>query len=150
VAISDLILVRAGPMDDAPTTVQQTLTRMYGSTRLDNPSRLALFWEVYGQRDGDTVDVSLRIVRRSDAGIVSRAAAAVGLGHAADDSLVIRWREPRPGDPLATVDRGVTIRPRSVVLDVSALQAGDYTVDVLVDRHGVRVASSPRAFSIVR
>ncbi|HTR79720.1 MAG TPA: hypothetical protein VMH39_16505, partial [Gemmatimonadaceae bacterium] len=150
IALSDVILVRGGPTDPPPTTVQETLTRMYGSTRLENPTRLALFWEVYGQRDGDTVDVTIRFIRRSTAGLLTRAASAVGIGHVADDTILIRWHEPRPGDPLATVEGGVSIRPRSVAVDVAAMAAGDYTVDVHVDRRGVSAASDPRVFSIVR
>jgi hypothetical protein len=149
-AISDPILARADSGELAPTSVQQTLPRMYGSTRLQNPNRVAIFWEVYGQNDGDTVDVALRVVRESAGGLLSRAGSLVGIGSAGSDSEVVKWREPRPGDPLAVTEGGVTIRPRGIVLDLSGLEPGDYAVEVHVDRRDVTAVSSRREFSIVR
>jgi hypothetical protein len=150
IALSDILLVRATSADSFPTSVGDALPRMYGSTTLANPTRLAIFWEVYGQGDGDTVDVSLRIVRRSDAGVLARAVSAIGIGQAGNDSVTVQWREPRPGDPLAFADSGVSVRPRGFALNVSALVAGAYTVSVRVNRRGTIVTSAPREFTIVR
>ncbi|HTR77412.1 MAG TPA: hypothetical protein VMH39_04855 [Gemmatimonadaceae bacterium] len=153
IALSDPILVSAAPGEGAPISIQETLTRMYGSTDLIQPGRLAVFWEAYGQNDGDTVDVALRIVHQAAGSALGNVSSAVralmGLGGGGRDTISIRWREPRKGDPLAVIDSGVTIRPRGVALDVSALPAGDYTLEVDVTRKGVAV-SSKRTFSIIR
>jgi hypothetical protein len=148
-ALSDIMLVRAGPSESYPTSIQDVLPRMYGSTTLMSPKRLAIFWEVYGQRDGDTVDVSLRIVRRSSAGSLARLGAALGIGRTGDDTLTVRWREPRAGDPLAFADSGMSIRPRGFALDASNLTAGTYTLMVEIDRRATSATSAPRELTIV-
>ncbi|HTR78658.1 MAG TPA: hypothetical protein VMH39_11120 [Gemmatimonadaceae bacterium] len=149
-AVSDVILARAAETDSFPASVDAALRRMYGSTTLVNPTRLAVFWEVYGQHDRDTVDVSLRIVRQSTASVGARAAAAIGLGFAGDDSLTIHWREPRPGDPLALTDSGASIRPRGYALNVSGLAPGRYTLVVRVERRDASASSTPRQFIIIK
>ena len=60
-AISDLVLARTTADSGLPKSIQETLARMYGTTQLVNPKQVALFWEVYGQADGGTVDVTLRV-----------------------------------------------------------------------------------------
>ena len=42
--VSDVILARAVPDSGLPRSIQQTLARMYGTTRLVNPRQIALFW----------------------------------------------------------------------------------------------------------
>jgi hypothetical protein len=96
------------------------------------------------------VDVSLRIVRRGAAGSLTRLAAALGIVNAGDDTVTVRWREPRAGDPLAFSDSGASIRPRGFALDVSGLTAGSYAVSVVVQRRTTRASSAPREFTIVR
>jgi len=55
----------------------------------------------------------------------------------------------RAEQTVAFAENGVSIRPRGFALDVSGLAAGDYTLSVLVDRHGTTATSAPREFTIV-
>jgi len=149
-AVSDVILARASPGSAPAPSLQRALDNMYGTAAVEDPERIALYWEVYGQGDRGTVDVTLRIVRADSAGRLARLAASIGIGQVGPDSMTIRWREPRRGDAPPATDSGVTIRSRSLVVDVSALQPGDYTVTVRLDRRGVSTVSRDREFSITR
>ena len=102
------------------------------------------------RNDRDTVDVSIRIVHHGATDVLSRAGAAIGIGTAAADSLIVAWREAAMGDPLATVDHGVTIRPRSKVLDLSTLVVGTYDLSIEVKRGSTSAQSAVRTFTIVR
>jgi hypothetical protein len=149
-ALSDIVLARAGPSESLVESMVALMPRMLGSTLLRNPARVALFWELYGLGTGDTVDVALRIIKKRDANSAERLGAVLGIGSAADDSVVQTWREPRPGDPMATMDGNVSIRPRSIVIDMSALPAARYSVELEVKRGTQTPAITKREFRIER
>ncbi len=147
------VLVRVGPTEEAPTSLAATLVRMYGTTTLTRPSRIAIVWEVYGQADGDTVNVSLRLIRKDESRTVPRLVAALGIGESrqTDDSLVVGgWKEPRGGDAPPLIDGSKTVRLRSIVLDVSAFVAGKYSVEVVTARPGEAGTTARRTFAIER
>ncbi len=151
IALSDPILVHVDPNAAEPTTFADAITNMYGTTQLAKPQRVAVAWEVYGLADGDTVDVSLRIVRHNDQGVVSRALSTIGIGRSAGaDSLIVQWKEPRSGDRASSVDGGTTIRLRSLVLELSGLAAGSYSLEIVTARRGTATATARREFSIER
>ncbi len=143
------MLVRIDANDSEPATFADAITRMYGTTHLIKPQRVAVAWEVYGQADGDTVAVSLRIVRRNDQGLVLRALSAITLGREGPDSLVVGWTEPRSGDRPSSVDGGTSIRLRSLVLELSGLGAGSYSLEITTRRRTVS-ATARRDFTIER
>ncbi len=111
-ALSDIVLTSALGGEEAPATFAAMLPRMLRSTLLRDPKQTALFWELYGLGTGDTATISLRIVRKDDDNILQRLGTRLGVGKSGDDSLVVQWTEPRPSDPTATLEGGVTIRPR--------------------------------------
>jgi hypothetical protein len=123
---------------------------MLGSTRLQNPQRLGVFWELYGLNRGDTIDVAVKLIRRDDANVAQRLATLLGVRPTGDDSLAITWKEPRPGDVITPVANGVSIAPRSVTLNVSALAEGRYTLEIVVQRGAAAPVSSRREFFIER
>jgi hypothetical protein len=133
-ALSDIVLARATDGEEAPTSMVALMPRMLGTTVLRDPKRTALFWELYGLATGDTIGVAVRIIRKDDSNSLERLAGVLGLAHTSDDTVVVRWTEPRPGEPTATLEGGVTIRPRGVVMDLSALTAGSYVVEIAVQR----------------
>jgi hypothetical protein len=142
-ALSDPVLVSTVGQD-APSNLIGALQHMAGSTRLENPARIGLYWEVYGLAVGDTADVSLKILRIED----RNAAERLFLG-SRRDSVVMGWREPRRGDARPASSSGVTISPRGVVLDLSGSESGEYVVEIAMTR-GTVTARTRRAFSIAR
>jgi hypothetical protein len=149
-ALSDIVLARANDNEGLIPSMTALMPRMLGSIMLRNPRRVALFWELYGAGTGDTLDVSLRIIRKNDANAVQQFGAILGIGSAQDDSVVQTWREPRPGDPMATVEGGISIRPRSIIVDMAALPKGRYSVELQVKRGTAAPAVTKREFRIDR
>jgi hypothetical protein len=147
-ALSDPVLVHPEGFG-ASATLDDAVVHMFGTTRLRDPQRVAVYWEAYGLSDHDTVSVALGVIRHDAANVLRRAAATVGIGTVGDDSLVARWTEPRPNDPSTITDGGVTIRPRSLVLDLSAMAAGDYSLDVIITR-GATTVHARRDLTIAR
>jgi hypothetical protein len=147
-SLSDPVLVSAAPGQEEPRDFRGALGRMLATTTLRNPDRVGVYWELYGLGDGDTVTVSVKLLRKPDANSTQRRN-MLGIGRAVGDSLMVSWREPRRGDPAPTVVGGVTIRPRGVVLNVSQLNAGGYTMDVTVQRDSTS-AMGRRELAIVR
>jgi hypothetical protein len=72
----------------------------------------------------------------------------VGLS-AGTDSIAVHWTEPRSGDPAATVEGGVTVRPRGLVLNMASFDGGEYVLEVSVDRAGT-VVRTRRTLTIDR
>ncbi len=149
-ALSDPVLVRATDSEGPPSSVESMLIRMLGTTNLVNPKRVGVFWELYGLAAGDTIDVALRLIRKDDATGAQRLAGALGLRRGSDDSVVVRWREPRPGDAVAPPEGGVTVAPRGVSLDISPLGAGHYTLEVTVQRRAEPPVTTRRELTITR
>ncbi len=149
IAVSQPVLARAAANEEAPRTITEMLARMLGTTTLQSPSRVAVFWEIYGLADHDTVEGAVRVIRQDNANILDRAVSLLGVGHTGPDTVSVNWREPRPTDPAATVQGGVTIRPRGLVFDFSGQEAGRYSLDVTVTR-GTTSASGTRALVITR
>jgi hypothetical protein len=136
--------------EQAPETFVAMLPRMLGSTILRDPKRVSLFWELYGLATGDTIAVALRVIRKDDGNALQHLGALVGIGSKGDDSVVVRWTEPRPGEPTATLDGGVTIRPRGLVVDMTPFSSGRYTVEIVVQRRTDAPVRSVREFRIER
>jgi hypothetical protein len=149
-ALSDVVLARVDAGQDAPASMAALLPRMLGSTRLREPKRVALFWELYGLGTGDTVDVDLRLIRRDDTGSVAHFLTLLGLANSGEDTITTSWREPRSGEPTATVEGGVTIRPRGLVIDMTAYKEGRYELAILVRRGTQPPAIGRREFRIER
>jgi hypothetical protein len=149
-ALSDPVLTRAFPGVAAPTSADDMLPLMLGSTRLRNPQRVGVFWELYGLNRGDTIDVAVKLIRRDDANVAERLATLMGVRGAGDDSLVVTWKEPRPGDVITPVANGVSIAPRSVTLNLAAMAQGHYTLEIIVQRGAAPPVTSRREFFIER
>lgn len=64
VALSDPLLLRPG---EAPaTTLGEVTRRIHGSPFIRDPVSIGVFWEIYNTALGDSLDVSLRLIRHRD------------------------------------------------------------------------------------
>jgi hypothetical protein len=105
-----------------------------GSTRITGDEAIGLFWEVYGLGESNGIDVSLT-VRREDAGILRRLGQALRLV-AARDGPSVRWEEEG-------IDE---IAGRTLRLDLSGLDPGDYVLEIEVRTPDGREAGASRSF----
>lgn len=134
------------PPADAAATLdaEAVVPRMLGSTVL-GARRVGIYWEAYGFAADDTVDLDVRIEREGRPGLLARIAGALLPGPDDRGAVAVRWREA-PGSSRALQRRegSVPVQMRSVVLDVSRLERGRYTLTLTVLRAGGGAASSAR------
>ncbi len=132
-AISDPVLI--GADDDAPPGPDRALQEMLGSTRVRG-AKVGVYWETYGYAAGDSVDVAVIISRHEPVSKVRRIGMFLRLAHDLNGQVAVRWGEPTPGHSSWTVPGVVPIQARSIRLDLSRIEPGHYTVQVLVGKHG--------------
>lgn len=122
VTLSSLLLLE--PADSLPRALDQALGGVLPSGDLEERRRVVLFWETYGlNQAGEPVAVSLS-VRRTQEGVVRRAARAVGLA-GRSDPVRLEWHE-------SPLPEGISA-DRALLLDLSALSAGTYRIELAVD-----------------
>ncbi len=145
VVLSDLALVRARALDTRSVlTASDAMSRLLGSLTLQSGEPLALYWETYGLPVGDTLDVSVEIVRNESAGVLRRVGAALGLADDLRDSVSVRWREPDAGRGVLQVQNTVPTVARTVILDLRNVAEGSYALRVQIRHIDGRTARSER------
>jgi hypothetical protein len=135
-AISDPVLIAAE--DAEPPGPDRALQEMLGSTRVHG-AKVGVYWETYGYAAGDSVDVAVVISRHEPISKVRRIGMFLRLAHDLNGQVAVRWGEPTPGHSSWTVPGTVPIQARSIRLDLSRIEPGHYTVQVLVGKHGSTV-----------
>lgn len=126
--LSDLLLYQpepgAGaepPNDSAVASFSEAARTALAGDRLEVGSKVGLYWEFTGGRGPTTATIRLR-VRPPRAGLVTRLAR--GLGVAGEQrELDLSWE---------TVVSGQAPEPRALVVDLSRLGPGRYTMELLV------------------
>ncbi|HEX4684877.1 MAG TPA: hypothetical protein VH277_19315 [Gemmatimonadaceae bacterium] len=140
-AISDPILLAAD--SDAPSSPESAMRQMLGTTHVRG-SKLGLYWETYGFAPGDSVDVAVVLSRHEPLSKMRRIGMMLRVAHDINGSVAVRWHEPDLGTNGWTIPGILPIRARSIRVDMSRIEPGHYTVQVLVNRRGllVPIASS--------
>jgi hypothetical protein len=134
--VSDLLLL-AHP-DARPESLDDAARIARGSANLRPGERVAMFWEMYGLPDGDSVTVRIGLVA-PEAGWARRQLEAIGI---ARGSRPVRmgWREATDGEAIA---------PRSITVGIPAeLRAGEYTLEVSVSAPGRPTAVARRTVRV--
>jgi hypothetical protein len=147
--ISDPVLLIA-PANGAalPNDATAVIPAMMGGTTLASGiKKVGVYWETYGYAATDTVDVSVRVQRQTPLTLLEQATSSLA-GIGGNTPLTFSWREPAAGHATHTVTGSVPIQMRSVVLEISALRPGAYTLEVTVGRPGQAPVRSERAFVI--
>lgn len=148
-AISDPIVLLPPPESEIlPSDVDGALARMAGSTVVRKVRRLGVYWETYGFKPGDSVDVAVWIERYTPQGIIRRFGIALNVAVDLNTPIVISWKEPQPQRIASLLPGRVPILGRSLTIDVSALPAGDYWLDVAVGKRGVQPVRGRRGITI--
>jgi hypothetical protein len=150
VALSDPIFYRPGDAAEPPNNAAEAVPKMFGSLAF-NEKRVGLCWETYGLAPGDTVDVAIRVANIDKPGLLKRLGATIGIGDAEVAELTVHWREPRVHQKDAVIWAGdIPIQSRGVVLDVSRLRPGRYTVEVSITKLGGSAVSTRRDIRVSR
>jgi hypothetical protein len=142
-AISDPVLI--APDDAAPPGPDRALQMMLGSTRVRG-AKVGVYWETYGYAAGDSVDVAVIISRHEPLSKMRRIGMFLHVAHDINGSVAVRWGEPQPGHSAWTIPGAVPIQARSVRVDLSRIEPGHYSVQVLVGRRGGVPQTASRDF----
>ena len=118
---------------------------MLGSTVVRG-KKIGVYWETYGYAAGDSVDVAVHHHAAREAEQNPRLGMKLRVAHDINGSVAVRWTEPQAGHDSWTIPSKVPIQARAVALDLSQLEPGHYTVQVLAGRRGGLPVSSTREF----
>ena len=143
-AVSDLILFTPpSSAEPPPSDTHGATVRMFPSTTIKQ-DRVGVFFELYGLAASDSVELSLTVVRNSEPGMLRRISSRLGLGNAGVDSMTVMWGAGSGTAATQTID-GARVNMRSIVLNLSTLREGSYTLAVTL-RSGARTAVGRRDF----
>jgi hypothetical protein len=151
-AASRPVLLRPVPGGtDLPSDPDVILSRMFGSTQLENPTRVGVYWEIYGFAATDTVDVAIRVERLEDApGLLRRVGIRLGIARQPDAGVTVGWREAGAGNAVWTMAGRIAIQGRARTVDISGLSAGSYNLVTTIQRANGSTATGSRRFSVIR
>ena len=94
-----------------------------------------MYWETYGFAPSDTVEFSVWVERYTPQGIARRFTNSLHITQDLNTPVVVTWQETEGARRFHYLPGAVPVIGRSVVVDVSALPAGNYWLSV-----GARVA----------
>jgi hypothetical protein len=133
--LSDLLLFEW--REGLPEDLESVTPHMLGTTRIGGSEPIGLFWEMYGVEGVDELEFAVT-VRREDAGFLRRLGQALRLV-GSRGGLSVRWEEEGRGEG--------EVAGRTLRLDLSGLEPGDYLLELEVRAGDGREAVMTRAFS---
>lgn len=150
VALSDIALFDApASADSLPRSITDAISRMLLSADLRGPSRVGVFFEMYGVAQQSDVDVTLAVARNEQPGFIRRLGARLGLADLGGGSVVMRWRDaPRDLAGRGFMIGDESVQPRSLILDLTRMKPGRYSLEISIARPGEASVVSHREFTI--
>jgi hypothetical protein len=133
---SGLLLLEASA--GTPATLEEALPHVLTRAEVSRGQKVTLYWEPAGASPGDTLLVSLG-VSRERAGGLRRLAQKIGLSREWTP-IRMSWAEP--------VRRAGAASGRSLVLDLSGLERGDYVVELRATAIGGETVAASREIRI--
>ncbi|MFN2604427.1 MAG: hypothetical protein ABR582_16935 [Gemmatimonadaceae bacterium] len=129
IAVSDLLFVDGGP--SLPRDLNDAIARAHPGTKFRRDRKVGLFWELYGKAVADSIlPVSLTLTP-IDPGLLKRAFRALRI-LPTPTPLNIRWQENGASGLFSA---------RSVLLDLSLVPSGRYSVKLQIGSDPTAVAS---------
>lgn len=151
VAVSDPVLFEPAALDAASQSeMSNILDVMHPSTRLESPTQIGVYWESYGFRQGDTVDVSVQIERVNQLSKARRIGMAFRVTTDPNFTVAARWTEPQPGRASQSIPGMMPILARHITQNIGQLPAGTYRLRVAMRRKGGEPVSADRLFQLTR
>ena len=150
-AISDIVVLGVPAETGAlPLDPDSAVALMRGSTTFTSGTHsLGVYWETYGIGAGDSVDVSLAVKRRNATSALHRLGEAVGVT-TMPTNVSVSWQEPQPQHAALTLPSRVPIQARSVIVDITSLEPGDYVLEISVARARGMPVVAQRQFTLQR
>ncbi len=107
--------------------------------------RIGVYWETYGLAASDTVTVAIRVAADTTLSRLRRVGVALSVASDPRSEVIVQWNEPNAAYSTRTLVGPVPVQLRSILLDLSPLRSGTYTLEVSAHvRGGVVVRASQR------
>jgi len=148
IAVSEPILIDRLTPSDAPVTADEAVRRMLGGEVVRRDRPFGVYWETYGFANGDTMDITVQLVRDDPSGTARRIGAALGLADARRDSVSVRWRDPDARYGATVIAAALPTVARSVTLDLRGLPPGAYVLRTTVRHVDGRGATNFRRITV--
>ena len=151
VAVSEPILFDATAVEAIGVSEMGNIVdAMYPSTVLEGAKQVGVYWESYGFRQGDTVDVSVQIERVNQLSKVRRIGLAFRVTTDPNFTVTARWTEPQPGRSSQVIPGMIPILARHITQNISQLPGGTYRLRVAMQRKNGELVSADRLFQLTR
>lgn len=149
IALSEPLFLRGVADPQASIrNAEDAIANMRATPTLTGERKLGVYWESYGLRDADSVDVAIRIENVDAVNALTRVGAALGVVDDPSRQIEVRWREPRPGQSATTLEGPIPVQMRTVQVDLTPLKPGNYLLSIAMGRRGQGAVRSARAFVI--
>jgi hypothetical protein len=151
VALSEPALFAHFADDSLAGSSSAAIERMLPSTRLVNPVRVGVYFEIYGLSPAAATDLTLTIVALDQPGLLRRIGARFGIAESGGGALAVRWRGNHPGTASSVESSGdAMFHTRAIVLNVAMLRSGRYALEIGMERGGDATPVARREFAVVR
>ncbi|MEP6835679.1 MAG: hypothetical protein ABJB74_19990 [Gemmatimonas sp.] len=128
---------------------ESLLDHMSSSLHLDaNHRRIGLYWESYGVSATDVVSVTVRVGTVVEISTLQRIGMAFRISSDPNSSITQAWSEPDANRGTKTLEGLIPVQQRTLALNLSQLPAGDYALEISMQRPGGKIASKTRRFTI--
>jgi hypothetical protein len=140
VQVSDVLLF--DPYDGMPNRLEDVIPHMRTSQRISEGARVGIYWEAYNTNpSGEGIGVSITVApENTSGGWLRRRLVALRL---------VREAQPVTVGMRDVSARGVSLSPRSVVVDLATLKPGRYLMQVELDAGGGNVVRTDKAITVV-
>jgi hypothetical protein len=151
IAVSDPAILTPSETGTLPAPSEELLNRMMGTTVLDSAHRrIAVYWETYGVSALDTVTVYVRVASDEQLSTVRRVGIALNVASDPNREVVQRWTEPDAQRGTQTLDGPIPVQMRTIMLNLSQLEPGQYVLEVGLERKDGVTSSGRRRITITR
>jgi hypothetical protein len=121
---------------------------MLGSLALEQPTQIGFAWESYGFKRGDTINVAISVTRQTEIGALRSIGMRLGIAGDPRRPITIAWKEPSASNAVLVYSPSSTTIMRKLMLDLSRLGAGNYSVSVTMEGKTCKATSELREFSV--
>jgi hypothetical protein len=133
---------------ELPSDPNRALNAMLGSSSIAQGAKLGVYWDTYGFAATDSVTLAIQVQRVTPQSALRTLGIAVNIATDLNTPIAISWTEPQPGHSAQFIGGVVPIGCRSVILDTSALPAGDYAITVVAAMPGREPVMGTREITV--
>ena len=137
IGLSDPLLIRTSG-GELPGNREEAVAAMRGNTTIERGNEMVVYWEVYGLKSGERMEISVSVAGRNE-GLLTRILRALGAGAGAE-APVVTWGE----------EVSAATHPMAIAIDIRSLEDGVYDLKLAVAGPDGSRAAAERRFEVDR